>query len=76
MMSLISWHIEPDAGNISPDHFIPDVFAVPVNRVSLGHGARPEGSVRLSPTGQPRWFCQCKLTCQFAQCIAISGTLM
>lgn len=41
-------------------------------RARLGHGVVPEGSVLPIP-GRLRWFCQCKLTCQFAQCIAISG---
>jgi len=58
---------------ISSQHFIPDICGRSRSsweRVSAT--VCPEGSVLPIP-GQPRWFCQCKLTCQFAQCIAISG---
>jgi len=58
---------------ISSQHFIPDICGR--SRSSWARVSAtvcPEGSVLPIP-GQPRWFCQCKLTCQFAQCIAISG---
>lgn len=45
-------------------------------KARLGHGISQGICPSYFPSSRPRWFCQCKLTCQFAQCIAISDTLM
>lgn len=74
LMIGLSRSIDPDTGNklaaFHPGYMLCGRSRSSRERVSAT--VRPEGSVLPIP-GRPRWFCQCKLTCQFAQCIAISG---